>query len=157
MTTLLPSRDPEGFQTQASSMDTETLNSARSIVETVRKEGDKALRRHIDSFEQRKGDPLILDRKALEEACARVPETRLALLQRTADRIRRFADARGIMRIIMLLPVPERTIATQDSRRWAIEPMWSSATFAIKSNYIRGSATKLASWTAPGATFLDSR
>ena len=106
MTTLLPSREPQGFQTPASSMDAQTLDSARGIVDTVRQGGDEALRQYIDSFEQRTGDPLLLDREALEAACARIPETRLALLQRTADRIRRFADAQRSCITPLEMPIP---------------------------------------------------
>ena len=53
------------------------------------------------------------------------PEHCHPAIPREGQRETLVADARGTVRIITLLPVSQRTIAAQHSRRWAIEPMWS--------------------------------
>ena len=75
-------------------VDSTTLSHAAEIVEIVHAEGERALR----SFAERFGDlapgaPLVLDRDAMQGACDRLPADQHELLERTADRIRAFADA----------------------------------------------------------------
>lgn len=106
MTDLLPTRSIASFKPQPSSLDSATLDAARSIVEAVREEGDSALNGFIADFENRESDPLVLDRDALETAAARLPEGSLALLERTADRIRRFALAQRACITPMAVPIP---------------------------------------------------
>ena len=106
MTDLLPTRSIASFKPQPSSLDSATLDAARSIVEAVREEGDSALNGFIADFENRESDPLVLDRDALAAAAARLPEGSLALLERTADRIRRFAEAQRACITPMAVPIP---------------------------------------------------
>ena len=74
-------------------VDPETLAQAAAIVAEVRREGTAGLIGAIERFERRAGDPVLLDRAELEAAFLRLePETR-ALLERTRDRIARFARA----------------------------------------------------------------
>ena len=74
-------------------VDPETLAQAATIVAEVRREGTAGLIDAIERFERRAGDPVLLDRAELEAAFLRLePETR-ALLERTRDRIARFARA----------------------------------------------------------------
>ena len=94
MRPLLPTRAPFALETtKGSSLDPETLQVAGAIVEAVRSEGDRALARSIKTFEGRSGDPLVLTRDELEAATRRVTPENLALLRRTAARIRSFAEA----------------------------------------------------------------
>lgn len=76
-------------------VDSPTLQTAAEIVADVRDHGEAALRRHA----VRLGDlpdahaPLLVKPDALREALQRLPKADQALLQRTADRIRTFAEA----------------------------------------------------------------
>ena len=75
-------------------VDDRTLEQAAEIVAKVRNGGDAALR----ALGERFGDivptaPMVLDRTALKAAVDRLSSERVALLERTADRIRRFAEA----------------------------------------------------------------
>lgn len=69
------------------------------IVDDVRTRGESALREHVRSAgDLRDGERLIYDRDAIESAAQRVDDRELALLQRTANRLRSFAAAqrRGV-------------------------------------------------------------
>lgn len=74
-------------------IDAPTLEGAGRIVEAVKKDGDAALRRFGAQFGELEGHPLVYDRAALEAAKAEVSTETLALLERTATRIRAFARA----------------------------------------------------------------
>lgn len=70
------------------------LARAASLVEDVRLDGDLALRRlaaRFDSLEA--GAPLWIDREQLDAAARSLPAEQRTLLERTAERIRRFAVA----------------------------------------------------------------
>jgi phosphoribosyl-ATP pyrophosphohydrolase/phosphoribosyl-AMP cyclohydrolase/histidinol dehydrogenase len=77
-----------------SPLDAPTQTAARAILDDVRTRGEAALRDHA----VRLGDitvdaPLVLTRADLAAAARAVPAAELALLERTADRIRAFAEA----------------------------------------------------------------
>jgi histidinol dehydrogenase/phosphoribosyl-ATP pyrophosphohydrolase len=75
-------------------VDPATRAAAAAIVAEVRAGGDAALRRHAERFgELAAGAPLVLGRDALAEALADLDAADRALFERTADRIRRFAEA----------------------------------------------------------------
>lgn len=80
--------------TREDPVDAATLEGATKIVNAVRTGGDAALRRYAIEF----GDltetaPIVLDREALTAALDEIPSDDRALLERTAQRIRRFATA----------------------------------------------------------------
>jgi phosphoribosyl-ATP pyrophosphohydrolase/phosphoribosyl-AMP cyclohydrolase/histidinol dehydrogenase len=77
-----------------SSLDQPTIVEAARIVERVQESGESALREYAGRFDGlRPDEPLAVDRKGLESACAAISKETRDLLERTADRIRRFAEA----------------------------------------------------------------
>lgn len=75
-------------------VDAATLDAAAEIVEDVRERGEVGLRHHAERLgDVEPGAELVVGRGALEEARASLPEEERALLERVADRIRRFAEA----------------------------------------------------------------
>jgi phosphoribosyl-ATP pyrophosphohydrolase/phosphoribosyl-AMP cyclohydrolase/histidinol dehydrogenase len=81
-------------QIEREPIDAVTLAHAAEIVEIVRAEGERALRGFGERFgDLAPGAPLVLDRDAMQGACDRLPPDQLQLLERTADRIRTFAES----------------------------------------------------------------
>lgn len=75
-------------------VDGETLAGATEIVEAVRNGGDTELLRLAKELDGFSGDgPLLLGPAELETARASIPKEDLAVLERTAARIRTFAEA----------------------------------------------------------------
>jgi phosphoribosyl-ATP pyrophosphohydrolase/phosphoribosyl-AMP cyclohydrolase/histidinol dehydrogenase len=75
-------------------VDRAALTAVREIVEDVRREGDRALRRWAMHFgELKAGEPVFLDRHAIESALDRIEPESVERLQRVAGRIRHFAEA----------------------------------------------------------------
>ena len=75
-------------------VDAATLAAAAEILQDVRLRGEEAVRAHaLRLGDLQPGDPLVLDRWELERAAEQVDADDLALLERTAERIRRFAAA----------------------------------------------------------------
>lgn len=74
--------------------DAETLAAAARIVDDVRSGGDTALRAYAERFgDVAPGQSMTVDAEAMAAAAASLPAEVRALLQRTADRIRAFAEA----------------------------------------------------------------
>ena len=74
-------------------VDAETYARAVEIVERVRKGGREALLTQAEELGDIKaGEPLIYDREALQAAAEALGETERGVLERTAERIERFAD-----------------------------------------------------------------
>jgi phosphoribosyl-ATP pyrophosphohydrolase/phosphoribosyl-AMP cyclohydrolase/histidinol dehydrogenase len=72
----------------------EILNQAAEIVETVRAEGEPALRRYSEGFgDITEGQTIVLDRADLVEAVEGLDAETRELLERVADRVHRFATA----------------------------------------------------------------
>jgi histidinol dehydrogenase len=70
------------------------LRQAADIVETVRAEGEPALRRYSEGFgDTTEGQQIVLDRADLLEAVERLDSETRDLLERVANRVRRFATA----------------------------------------------------------------
>ncbi|RMH25711.1 MAG: histidinol dehydrogenase [Planctomycetota bacterium] len=111
-------------------IDAETLTAARSIFEDIRTQGQPALRRLASRFDALPGDaPLVLDRPALDAALETInPDTR-ALLERTADRIRAFAQAQKACLQPLDLPVPGGRAGH------TIEPMQTAGCYAPGGRY----------------------
>ncbi len=84
----------EGLVRTREPVEPETLIRAARIVEDVRTNGDDALRRYSREHDGLLDHaPLLLDRAALEAALTTIPDDVRSLLERTANRIRRFAEA----------------------------------------------------------------
>lgn len=94
--TLLKTIKASDFQPDAAPkpLDEATLKAAESIVNGVREGGREALIEYAKKFDgHTDGQPLLLERDALEAAKARLNVDDLALLERVADRVRGFAQA----------------------------------------------------------------
>ncbi len=77
-----------------SPLDPATLTHAATIVEDVRTRGAAAVREHAERLgDIASGQSVVIERPELERARNAIDEAHLALLERTADRIRRFATA----------------------------------------------------------------
>lgn len=88
-------------------VDAETLRGAAAIVESVRQGGDAALRAEAERFGDLAPDGrLFFDRAALEEAHDALPADERALLERTAARIRAFAQVQRAALRDVEVPVP---------------------------------------------------
>lgn len=75
-------------------VDAETLAATAGIVEDVRTRGVTALREHAERFgDLRPGEPLIREGPELQDACRSLDVAQRGLLERTAGRIRAFAEA----------------------------------------------------------------
>ncbi len=75
-------------------VDAGTLTAAAEIVADVRDRGEPALRHHAERLgDCPPGAPMLVGRERLQAAAAALDPHDRALLQRTADRIRRFAEA----------------------------------------------------------------
>ncbi|MCH7814760.1 MAG: histidinol dehydrogenase, partial [Planctomycetes bacterium] len=75
-------------------VDLELAKQAGRIVDQVRTGGEAALRRYAERFDGLSlTEPLVFDRAELQTAWQAVSDDVRSLLQRTADRIRRFAGA----------------------------------------------------------------
>lgn len=87
-------RDLEGLlDVRRSAVDSDALATVVPIVESVRREGESALRQHAEAFgEIEAGVPLFLDRAALARALDAMPRADRTRLERVAARIRRFAE-----------------------------------------------------------------
>jgi histidinol dehydrogenase len=85
---------PELSRLRRSPVDAATLSQAAAIVQSVREGGIGALREYCSRFgDLREGEPLVRDRAALQAALDGLPREQRALLERTAARIRAFAQA----------------------------------------------------------------
>ena len=94
--TLLKTIKVSDFQPDAAPrpLDEATLAAADAIVSGVREGGREALIEYAKKFDGHvDGQPLLLDCDALEAAKARLDADDLALLERVADRVRKFAQA----------------------------------------------------------------
>ena len=94
--TLLKTIKASDFQPDAAPrpLDEATLAAADAIVSGVRDGGREALIEYAKKFDGHvDGQPLLLERDALEAAKARLNADDLALLERVADRVRKFAQA----------------------------------------------------------------
>lgn len=116
--------------TQCQLLDPQTLNSAQQIINDVRKEGDDALRRYADKFNERTPDELItLDKRALNDALDRIPTADRQLLERTRDRIAAFAQKQRDCVLPLNTPLPG------GSAGHSIEPIENVACYAPGGRY----------------------
>jgi phosphoribosyl-ATP pyrophosphohydrolase/phosphoribosyl-AMP cyclohydrolase/histidinol dehydrogenase len=88
-------------------VDDETRNIARQIVDDVRTRGESALREHAEKLgDMEAGKPLIIEPDELERAKEKIAPPDLELLERTAGRIRTFAEAQVNSVAPVEIPVP---------------------------------------------------
>ncbi len=88
-------------------VDAETLAGAAKIISAVRAEGDIALHRFSENFGDLKaGENLIISAEACKAAFDGLPAEDQALLERTAERIRRFATAQRRSMSPMQIEIP---------------------------------------------------
>lgn len=88
-------------------VDADTLGAAARIVADVREGGDAALRAHAERLgDVEPGGPWVLDRGALQAAAERLDPGDLAVLQRTAERIRAFAEAQRASLVPLEVAIP---------------------------------------------------
>ncbi|HEV8305339.1 MAG TPA: histidinol dehydrogenase, partial [Gemmatimonadales bacterium] len=75
-------------------MSAEALAAAQPIVEGVRARAEAALREYAQRFgEIRPGEPIVIERPALERALGSLDPVDRERLERVAGRIRAFAEA----------------------------------------------------------------
>lgn len=88
-------------------VDAPTLAGASQIVEDVRRRGEVAVRTHAERLgDIQAGAPMILERGELARALDAMGREDRAVLERAAERIRRFADAQRESLRELALPVP---------------------------------------------------
>jgi len=91
-------------------VDADTLVAAGRIVDDVRARGEAALREHAERLgDVAPGAPLVIGRAQLREALDSIPGDDRALLVRTGDRIRRFAEAQRRCLAPLVTEVPGGT------------------------------------------------
>ena len=92
---LLARTTPEALPARShGAVDAATLAAAAGIVESVRRDGEAALRAHAERLgDVAPGAPLVIERPALQAAFEALSAEDQTLLGRTAGRIRTFAEA----------------------------------------------------------------
>ena len=91
----LPRRTPESFaSSRRVAISPEITRAVQDIIDRVRDEGEAAVRDYAQRFNERTRDePLYVTRSELETALAELAAQARMRLERTADRIRRFAQS----------------------------------------------------------------
>lgn len=107
MSTLLRTLTPAQVGSLArSAVDRATLEAAARILDDVRSAGAPAVRTHAEKFgDIGKDGPLLLDRPALDDAVAQLDKASRGVLERAAERIRRFAMAQRSALLAVDMPV----------------------------------------------------
>lgn len=96
-------------------VDATALATASEILEDVRDRGEAAVREHAERLGDRQpGEPLILGVEELQRSLRTLDEADRTLLERTADRIRRFAEAQREC----LLPLETEVPGGRAGHRW---------------------------------------
>jgi histidinol dehydrogenase len=94
MSWLKPTAIAELTRRPRTAVDSETLAQAATIVEDVRSRGEMAVRAHAERLGDRApGEPLRLERAAMQQALHTLPKPQRSLLEAAAARIRNFARA----------------------------------------------------------------
>ena len=88
-------------------IDATTVSEAAEIVEDVRARGEAAIRDHAERLgDLEPGQPLVIDRDELDSARDDIDAGARSLLERTADRIRAFAEAQRSCLHDLDVPIP---------------------------------------------------
>jgi phosphoribosyl-ATP pyrophosphohydrolase/phosphoribosyl-AMP cyclohydrolase/histidinol dehydrogenase len=91
---------------RAAKIDDNIARGAADIIDEVRQEGDAALLRWAERFDELRDGQLLLGRDALERALSTLDDDTRQLLERTADRIRQFAEAQRASLAEINVPIP---------------------------------------------------
>lgn len=107
MSTLLRTLTPAEVGTlKRVAVDRATLESAGRIVDDVRSRGVAAVREHAEKFgDIAPGATLVLDRPVLDDAVAQLDKASRGVLERAAERIRRFAVAQRSALLAVDMPI----------------------------------------------------
>jgi len=88
-------------------VDAATLGAAQAIIDDVRARGEAGLRAHAERLgDLRPGEPLVRERAELQAALDALPAADRAVLERTAARVRSFADAQRKALMELTVDVP---------------------------------------------------
>ena len=97
----------EAIRNRRSVIDPSALGDASVIVEQVRANGARAVRKYAKQFGERlENEPLVLGKDAMESALAAIDTDSRELLRRVAGRIERFAQAQRDSIQNLDLPIP---------------------------------------------------
>lgn len=141
---MLPLRTIDELSNQAvPELDADTRAVAQAILDDVAARGEVAVREISKRFgDLEVGAPLWHERGDLEAAAMRLPPEQLALLERTAERIRRFAEAQRDSLQNFELPIPGGCA----KQRW--EPIDSAGCYAPGGRYPLPSSVLMTAVTA---------
>lgn len=105
---LLRPRSPSDLaRRRGTAVSAEALAAAQPIVEGVRARAEAALREYAQRFgEIRPGEPIVIERPALERALGSLDPVDRERLERVAGRIRAFAEAQRRSLVDVTVPVP---------------------------------------------------
>ncbi len=127
-------------------VDPDTLQAAAIIVNDVRRGGEAELRRHAERLgDLEPGAPTWVDRAACDAALEAVAAEVRATLERTADRIRRFAEAQRAALRDGRAPVPGGTAG------WDWAPVERAGCYAPGGRYPLPSSVLMTAVTARAA------
>ena len=88
-------------------VDPQTLVEAQRIVESVRAGGEGRLRNWAEKLDGlAPGAPLLIERAGLQAALKALPSDQRGVLERTAERIARFAEAQKSQLAALDTPIP---------------------------------------------------
>lgn len=94
MSIQFPRQTPQSHSKKVQKgLSAETLTTAQAIIHEVQHGGDEGLKACIQRYEQRESTQLILSSTQLRAAFFRLPPDTQTVLKRTAERIRKFAEA----------------------------------------------------------------
>lgn len=142
---ILPARDLPA-STQAGALDAETLSAAQAIINVMRAEGEPAVRRYAQRFDNLAPNaPLVLDRAAMNAARERLDTSDRAVLERCAQRVRAFADAQRAALQPMTTSIPGGRAGH------TLEPIESAACYAPGGRYPLPSTILMTAVTARAA------
>ncbi len=124
-------------------VDEDTLSTASSIVEQVRENDAGAVRAFAEQFGERAPDePLVLGRDEMNAALEALPAQDRALLERTGERIRAFAQAQRDAILPVDVPIPGGRAGH------TIEPIESAGCYAPAGRYPLPSSVLMTAITA---------
>lgn len=127
-------------------VDEDTLKAAARIVDAVRTDGENGVRHFAELFGERNAEqPLVLTRDILDRALKNQPPERRELLDRTAARIRNFAEAQRNSLQAVKFPIPGGRVIQE------IAPVESTGCYAPGGRYPLPSSVLMTVVTARAA------
>ena len=130
-------------------VDNETLEAAGKIVDRVRAEGTQAIREYAERFGERSlGEPLVLGKPEMDAARCSLPGKDRAVLERTADRIRTFAQAQRDAIRPVDVPIPGGLDGLGGRVGHTVEPIRNAGCYAPAGRYPLPSSVLMTAVTA---------